>query len=192
MGGGTVAPPEWTCDPSYYDEVGNGIEPAYCDCKCGVLDPDCSDPALPVGDCAEGQTCNTAEFACEGAPVAWTEAGCMAADYDAGAANGCQCDCGGLRDPDCDLPGVTESGCDAGQSCIVSLSGTCYTPVAGWTCDPAFLGTADGCDCGCGIADTDCTDALVATCAFCNNLGSCQDEACPGTINPTNNAVCAP
>ena len=38
------APPEWTCDPSYYDEVGD-----LCDCGCGAPDPDCADAT--AGSC---------------------------------------------------------------------------------------------------------------------------------------------
>ena len=29
---------------------------------------------------------------------------------------------------------------------------------AEWTCDPAYYGANDGCDCGCGVQDPDCDD----------------------------------
>ena len=44
-------PPGWTCGP---DEYGDGLE---CDCRCGVPDSDCFDPALPVIGCTAGQLC---------------------------------------------------------------------------------------------------------------------------------------
>jgi cysteine-rich repeat protein len=46
------------------------------------------------------------------------------------------------------------------------------TPPAGWTCNPAFFGSDDGCDCGCGAADTDCADATFASCLFSNCIGA--------------------
>jgi hypothetical protein len=60
----------------------------------------------------------------------------------------------------------------------------------GWTCDPGYYGTTDGCDCGCGALDPDCFTANVADCEYCADSGSCSLSDCPGTINPINNAVC--
>ena len=40
------------------------------------------------------------------------------------------------------------------------------TPPAGWTCNVSFYGAADGCDCGCGVADPDCADATLASCKY--------------------------
>ncbi len=59
----------------------------------------------------------------------------------------------------------------------------------GWTCDPSYYGDGS-CDCGCGVADPDCADATVGSCDFCDDTGSCSTDACPGTINPTNNVGC--
>lgn len=182
-GGGLVAPPEWTCDPVWYAEVANGAAEQYCDCECGALDPDCEiEPALPIGDCYEGQTCDFAAFQCEGSPTDWT---CDDTEFDGGAGNGCDCNCG-APDPDCALdPVETVEGCEAGDSC--TPGGVCVP--AAWTCDPTYF--ADGfCDCGCAVADPDCADALVATCEYCDNDGSCSAEECPGTINPTDNSTC--
>ncbi|HTQ05676.1 MAG TPA: hypothetical protein VMI54_17560 [Polyangiaceae bacterium] len=62
---------------------------------------------------------------------------------------------------------------------------------AGWTCMVEAYG--DGkCDCGCGVADKDCTDTGVAACDTCNGLGSCNLAACPGRIDPSNVATCTP
>lgn len=52
----------WSCDASYYDE-GNKAD-AYCDCNCGVPDPDCA-LSLPVYGCGVGQTCS-ASGQCQG------------------------------------------------------------------------------------------------------------------------------
>ena len=62
---------------------------------------------------------------------------------------------------------------------------------AGWNCDAGYYG--DGaCDCGCGVFDElDCTDKTVDSCEWCNDTGSCSTGSCPGTIKPTDNAVCA-
>ena len=73
--------------------------------------------------------------------------------------------------------------CDGLLTCIDAACG-------GWTCDIANYGTADGCDCGCGIVDPDCVDGTVGSCEYCNNTGSCSVDACPGTIDPNDNAVC--
>ncbi|MFO0685983.1 MAG: hypothetical protein U0234_28240 [Sandaracinus sp.] len=64
------------------------------------------------------------------------------------------------------------------------------TFVDGWTCDPGFYG--DGtCDCGCGLYDRlDCADRDLASCEFCDNLGSCNTASCPGTIDPSDTTRC--
>ena len=172
-----IPPPPmgWECPPQYYD-ADDG-----CDCACGALDPDCSDPTLDVFGCEEGQTCSADGLSCEGVPTAWT---CAADQYDGGAGNGCDCNCG-TSDPDCDIAAEPVEGCQAGEMC--SVVGGCYP--AAWTCDPTYYGDAL-CDCGCGVLDVDCPDALVGSCGYCDNEGSCSTTACPGTINPTNNAVC--
>eukprot|EP01105_Mastigella_eilhardi_P008505 TRINITY_DN2061_c0_g1_i18.p1 TRINITY_DN2061_c0_g1~~TRINITY_DN2061_c0_g1_i18.p1 ORF type:complete len:1315 (-),score=237.47 TRINITY_DN2061_c0_g1_i18:455-4399(-) len=41
----------WTCDVSYYD-AGDG-----CDCKCGIIDPDCAQEDAKVWGCSKGQVC---------------------------------------------------------------------------------------------------------------------------------------
>jgi hypothetical protein len=68
----------------------------------------------------------------------------------------------------------------------------CTGGPAGWTCPPDFYGTADGCDCGCGVIDPDCADGTVASCEFCGEVGSCSplDSGCPGDIDPTQNWLC--
>jgi hypothetical protein len=170
-------PAGWVCPPEYY---GDG---STCDCLCGAVDSDCADAALPVGGCQEGQTCSADGTACQGVPTAWT---CAADQYGGGAGNGCDCNCG-AHDPDCDLaPAEPIQGCAVGDTC--NINSVCLSPA--WTCDDDYFGGNDGCDCGCGVVDIDCADATVGSCEFCNDTGSCSTDACPGTINATNNAVC--
>jgi hypothetical protein len=93
-------------------------------------------------------------------------------------------------------PDTFESTPVSGGECLHLATGTIdvVAPVvpATWTCDAEFY--ADGqCDCGCGaFDDLDCTDMTVGSCDFCDDMGSCSATACPGTIDPANNAVCTP
>ncbi len=66
----------------------------------------------------------------------------------------------------------------------------CTGPPPGWTCNDAYYGTDDGCDCGCGELDPDCASPLVAACEFCANAGSCSAATCPGAIAPDDNSQC--
>jgi hypothetical protein len=165
----------WTCNPDYYGDM------AGCDCDCGALDTDCMDPMQEIYNCQEGQTCSAAGE-CEGIPTGWT---CAPGEFDGGAGNGCDCNCGAI-DPDCELPGEAVQNCGGGETC--NGNGVCLSP--SWTCDPDYFGDEFFCDCGCGVVDSDCMDATVGSCDFCANTGSCSAQDCPGTINPTNNAVC--
>jgi hypothetical protein len=83
---------------------------------------------------------------------------------------------------------------DGVESCggSESLSGTLIDAPPGWTCPVEFYGTADGCDCGCGVIDPDCFDGTVASCEYCDGPGSCSDLlGCPGNIAPAQNWLCA-
>jgi hypothetical protein len=60
----------------------------------------------------------------------------------------------------------------------------------GWVCIASYYGDTD-CDCGCGVVDIDCTSPNVGACDYCDNLGSCSVDDCPGSIDPTNNGVCS-
>lgn len=56
---------------------------------------------------------------------------------------------------------------------------------ASWTCPSQYYGSADGCDCGCGVVDPDCS----GSCQFCNNVGSCSFTDCTA-IDPNDSGVC--
>lgn len=131
-----TVPPEWTCDPDYYD-TDDG-----CDCGCGALDPDCEDGTVDsCDDCNDEDACSDSE--------------------------------------DCSDINPTEN-----WLCRPSVP-------AEWTCDPDYYGTDDGCDCGCGTLDPDCTNATVGSCEYCGEDGACDagSEDC-STINPTQNSLC--
>jgi hypothetical protein len=172
------APAGWTCDPGAY------ADRFSCFCgPCGVSDPDCADMSLAIDGCYPGQSCVAS--ACAGSPTGWT---CAASKFNGGAGNGCDCGCG-IHDPDCDLAGEIVSGCPAGSAC--NAMSACVPPT--WTCGIDFFGAMDGCDCGCGAVDPDCSDATLASCDFCSDGGSCNSTNCvdPGClIDPANNAVC--
>jgi hypothetical protein len=72
--------------------------------------------------------------------------------------------------------------------CFYAPAGTGGPP--GWTCGAEYYGTADGCDCGCGVIDPDCADGTVASCDYCVLAGSCSWLRCPGDIDPTQNWHC--
>ena len=76
-----------------------------------------------------------------------------------------------------------------GIKCAESCSnGLCVS--AKWTCKLSYYGTGDGCDCGCGKVDPDCSSALASACSYCDDDGSCAKIQGCGAINMTNNAVC--
>ncbi len=78
--------------------------------------------------------------------------------------------------------------------CVEFADGPIATTVVPeeWTCDVTFYGIGDGCDCGCGVFDPDCVDMTLDSCQFCDNEGSCSQNACERmpTIDPDDNAVC--
>lgn len=42
---------------------------------------------------------------------------------------------------------------------------------AAWSCNPSFFGAGDGCDCGCGVVDSDCANSSASSCQYgCEGL----------------------
>ena len=76
-----------------------------------------------------------------------------------------------------------------GGGCVdlVDASVTGITSIEGWNCPVTFYDAMDGCDCGCGIPDPDCPDALSSSCDYCEDGCSTADCA---LIVPDDNAVC--
>jgi len=187
-------PPGWTCYPSYYAD---GYQ---CDCGCGVMDLDCR-----TDDIAECDACNNCHPAwycslsvdpndttqCLPPPAGWT---CPDQYYGDGW---CHCGCG-ATDLDCPSTSVgycsycPEEGCSRPdcRDIISNDNAHCVGgPPSGWTCSAVTWGD-QACDCGCGVRDVDCPNGTVGACEFCNTPGGCSGGACPGTINPSDNATC--
>jgi hypothetical protein len=165
----------WTCDPSLF---GDG----YCDCGCGIPDPDCANATVAACDfCNDPKSCATS--CADINPT--NNAVCAAHTCGNGTIDpGEKCDGTNLNRQTCASLGFTGGTLGCTSICTFDIS-----KCTGWTCDPSLYG--DGiCDCGCGVQDSDCANALVASCAFCDDLGSCAN-AC-SQISPTNNAVCGP
>lgn len=162
-------PAGWTCNVAYYG-VGDG-----CDCGCGAVDADCTDATAASCDYCDG--CGADFWAdCSTWVKADDNAQCVVPECGNGVKEGPEtCDDGNTTAGD---------GCDA--DCQIEVP-------AAWVCNTAYFGGGDGCDCGCGAVDPDCADATVDSCEYCSVTGSCNTgSGCPGTISPTNNAVCTP
>jgi len=60
------APPQWTCDPSEYDQTWSDPSNALCQCnECGYWDPDCAGNTTP-STCDAGYVCNPGVGPCSG------------------------------------------------------------------------------------------------------------------------------
>ena len=187
----------WTCAAQYYG-TNDG-----CDCGCGSVDPDCADDSFgacqhsfcPQGSnvsiednsVCEPQTCGNgvieaSEMCDDGNTV--NGDGCTDSCYDTDWSCSSDlfydvtCDCGcGISDPRCadaSVAACEEVHCGSNEVVVEGDNGRCLS-LDGWTCDPSYLGSNDGCDCGCGILDPDCADGLVT---------SCQNSACPAGATP--------
>ena len=175
-------PPTWTCDPDYYDTRDG------CDCECGAYDPDCDAFQAQVDEDDEDNAADLYLFGCDpGFGVTCSTSGTC--EYDVrvaddwvcntswfGTSDGCDCGCGAV-DPDCNDPSQPVYGCAPNVACNAGVCEDGFNPPAEWTCDAEFYGTTDGCDCGCGATDPDCTlleDSLL--------LKFCYDQDPPGLI----------
>ncbi len=115
---------------------------------------------------------------------------CNIAADDCGATR--QCVDVGVNEGLCFANCTINANCPAGFECvdIGTASDICLPAVpTAWTCDVEFFND-NFCDCGCGVFDPDCADATVGACEFCDDPGSCSATACPGDIDPANNATC--
>lgn len=199
-GSAGCSPAGWTCFTYAY---GDGVT---CDCGCGAPDPDCADATLAacggqceaLGTCTRSATCAGIDpvdnSRCLALPDTWS---CDPPDFGDGEV--CDCGCGAL-DSDCaDSTVASCERCYVFGNCISTTTGSCVaispldnsicTIPSAWTCERSYYGDGAVCDCGCGVVDSDCPDANVASCARCTNNGGCNYVSCT-YINATNNAVC--
>jgi hypothetical protein len=123
-------PVGWTCADANYDD---GL---FCDCECGIYDPDCATSLIVTGCDFAGQVCGL-DGTCL-APEDWT---CGEDTWNDGTT--CNCECG-AEDPDCDDDDAPVDGCDVGDVC---RQDTCVTPAVNDTCAgviPLTEGTVNG------------------------------------------------
>ncbi|MFZ9888614.1 MAG: hypothetical protein ACO3JL_14035, partial [Myxococcota bacterium] len=174
---------QWTCNPDYFGS-GDG-----CDCGCGVVDPDCADAteaSCLYNNCDIGLVPSaSANETCEAptAPAEWT-----CAESFFGSDDGCDCGCG-VVDPDC--ADGTAASCDfnncdvAGEEPTASNNAVCAVPSTlptAWTCPEEWYANGDGCDCGCGVVDPDCT-TMPLTIDDCEVL-ACDDGFAVSLADP--------
>jgi hypothetical protein len=194
-----VAPPNgWTCSSrSYQDGV--------CDCGCGYPDPDCKDDTLASCErCTDEGGCS--RTACPSSvdpqdtthcavPKGWVceswtyadgtcDCGCGVVDVDCKSASADDCE-------NCPLYGCAPYGCQNG-AIMQDDNAFCSQAPPNWTCSPRLYNDGSGCDCGCNFPDPDCSSLAGAVCDRCNDNNSCSSQACPGLIDPSDNAHCAP
>ena len=120
---------EWTEQMSK-DWLAAG-KPAYCDCECGAVDPDCHIVPHTIGDPVGYSDCPQETGEAGGSAVqqcglTGPVAGKCFSAYDKEPTNwngwddGEVCNCGlygNMQDPDCDKPGLPVSGCPEGYRC---------------------------------------------------------------------------
>lgn len=190
-------PAEWDCLDYYYDDG------TYCDCGCGVMDPDCEgndiancDACGLSGGCAGGSCpgpIDPEDITTCAVPDGWN---CPTNAYRDGG----YCDCGcGEPDPDC--TGTSRAFCQRCTSwgscaeydgfCSEHIddidNSICSGPPPTWSCNKRFYADGVLCHCGCGAVDPDCENK---ECEVCDAGGACSSRACPGMINPNDEANC--
>ena len=144
-------------NPGEQCDDGNNVSGDGCSVMCVIELPPCGNGVLNVGEqCDDGNLVNG-----DGCSSVCT---IEIPPCGNGVLNvGEQCDDGNL---------VNGDGCSA----------QCLFEGTDWTCNPAFYGTSDGCDCGCSILDPDCPSLSSNVCDFNN---------CPsGVPLPNNNPIC--
>lgn len=148
---------------------------ATCQAGCEFCDDDCVTGAGP-GDsvypaCTTDVDCGIGGFCADGfcVQLCATTAPACPEGYEC-VGDACFKSCtgaDGCGDTDCCIEGM----CVPADFCPPDVPDD-------WTCNPFFFGTDDGCDCGCGIPDPDCSGAgcsaagcTAAGCDFCYDAG---------------------
>jgi hypothetical protein len=196
------APPSSVCDDAC--AVAAGLACDFNDACWGIcaeLGNLIGDPAcLPLADeymvCAAVEPGETYMCTADGYPIAGACEGefqalldCLSAPCTVDGDGDGSCEGSDCNDADGSVfPGAPDACGDGIDQNCNGVDDPCGP--TGWSCDVNFYGTSDGCDCGCGIPDPDCSSSDVSVCEFCNDPGSCNTGACPGTIDPGDNAVC--
>jgi hypothetical protein len=170
-------PDAWNCPAALWND-------GHCDCGCFATDGDCSQSS-----CSTLTGCDTTYCAACFTPTgAWTPCAVPNPSAwtcgDAALVNN-QCDCGcGIPDPECNGQGCTEPGCRvpkcsirhgciAGVITAIGDNCTGTSVPSNWKCADGSYGSGDGCDCGCGVIDPDCSGAVSCTASRCY-VDACQ------------------
>jgi hypothetical protein len=165
------APETWKCAKALWAD-------GYCDCGCGVADFDCTGQNCTGRGCtlATCDACYTEEYAWKSCTPPADTGGwkcSMAEQLD----TTCDCGCGAADDAcggsGCSEPGCWRAKCSIRHDASGAVLNDMFPPFNGWTCPAAAWGGGDGCDCGCGAVDPDCTAGLSCTAALCN-AGECK------------------
>jgi hypothetical protein len=182
--------------------------PTNSTCSGDGTSPVCCTRFTAAGSCVPNATVfpvsalkETDNSKCIDVPNAWT---CDWASYGDSF-----CDCGcGIIDVDCQGENAL-SACDnssafgacsehdANGAAVLDPAHNwqCVKTVpSGWTCSLESYDDAQNiCDCGCGVADPDCTSSAATACDTCNNSGACASYKSVGDcsiISASNNARC--
>jgi hypothetical protein len=158
---------------------------------CGDACVDTSDDPQNCGgcgiECSGTQPCQNGTCGCAASQFTCDTGQCIPLNYVCDDDS----DCGdGSDEDDC---GCTPQQFACNNGSCVAQSDVCDDQNdCGDGSDPGFFGTNDGCDCGCGVVDPDCSSASSSACEYCSNTGSCNppNAGCPGEIDPSNNATC--
>ncbi len=171
-------PRAWTCNPRDYSDDW------WCNCGCGIQDPDCDANDLASCDYFQCAVDPTDPTRCIEVPAGWT---CEAYLY---GGNSCDCGCG-IADPACGGPEsshCTGARCPAGTYIDPFDNAQCLPIVAGWTCDAGDYWNGF-CDCGCGVQDPDCIGLGLAQCS--NHCTRCDEHGCTeAKVDPTDLTKC--
>jgi hypothetical protein len=178
-----TVPAEWTCNTSFYG-ASDG-----CDCGCGALDPDCSDVTVDVCHYCNG-TGSCGIGLCPANIDPNDNSTCLPPSCGNDMAeSGEVCDGADLNGETCASQGFASGTLACLSDCSGFDTSGCSNVPPEWRCEQGYYG--DGwCDCGCGAVDSDCTDATVGSCEFCNEPGSCGTGTCPANIDPDDNSTC--
>jgi hypothetical protein len=197
-------PAAWTCNPAHFDDG------RYCECACGVVDPDCDDAANAVLGCGHGETCDVGGT-CQ--PCVGDCTGLSCGDDGCGGSCGT---CGFILDPETGeanellacVSGSCVPGCsptpilcaDESRECGPDgCGGECGTCAAGRICSGTFecvvaqglscaglcgVSAPGGCSCDSSCVDTDtCCPDHVDRCACLRDCAGrvCGDDGCGGS-----------
>jgi len=158
-------------DCGAYGSCDNGV----CVCTDGYSGEFCDVPGSCAGiDCGANGTCVAGICECD---TGYEGDNC---EVDINECNPNPCQNGGACAEG--VPGTYECTCIGGYT-----GDSCEEP---WTCYPSYYGGSDGCDCGCGSIDPDCSDQTVSSCDSCAAMGSCAEGLDCSIIHPTNNGIC--